>query len=131
MKLRKNVQLIYPELSYTVTGICFAAHNTLGRYAREKQYGDEVERRLQESNISYKRELALGGTGNVADFLIADKIILELKAKRIITREDYHQLQRYLQAFGIKLGLLVNFRSPYLRPVRVVRIEKTPHDSFV
>lgn len=118
-------ELIHPELSYTITGICFYAQNQNGRYCREKQYGDVIERKLKELKIPYKRELIIGDTGNTVDFLIDNKIVLELKAKRIITREDYYQLQRYLQSLNVRLGILVNFRSPYLRPVRVVKIESS------
>ena len=39
-------KLIYPKLSYVVTGICFDVHNELERYSREKQYGDLIERKL-------------------------------------------------------------------------------------
>jgi len=79
--LRMNTnKLIYPDLSYTVVGICFAAHNELGQYAREKQYGDLVERMLKESKILFKREFKIGESGNTVDFLIDNKIILELKA---------------------------------------------------
>ena len=78
----KNQKLIYPELSYTLTGLCFEAHNTLGRYAREIQYGNCIEEKLKTANIPHKREFRVGDTGNVLDFLIDDKIVLEIKAKQ-------------------------------------------------
>ncbi|MCR4328836.1 MAG: GxxExxY protein [Patescibacteria group bacterium] len=118
--------LVHPELSYTITGICFNVHNTHGRYAREKQYCDAIEEKLKETGIPYRREFPIGDTGNFVDFLIDDKVVLEAKAKRIVTKEDYFQVQRYLQVTQVKLGLLVNFRSEYLKPLRVLRVDKTP-----
>ena len=123
-KTQNTNKLLYPELSYTIVGICFAAHNELGPYAREKQYGDLIEKKLIESKIYFRRELPIAESGNVTDFLIDNKIILELKAKRVVTKEDYYQSQRYLQESGIKLALLVNFRNRYLKPIRVLRISK-------
>ncbi len=116
-------KVVYPELSYTITGILFAAHNELGPYAREKQYGDLIEKKLKEIKMPYKREIAIADTGNILDFLIDEKIILELKSARIITKENYRQIQNYLQQANIKLGLLANFRNKYLKPIRIIRID--------
>ena len=101
----------------------------MGRYGREKQYGDLLVTLLISAGLSFEREKAISVDGvaneqtNKADFVIEGKVLLELKAKDIITKEDYYQTQRYLQAGGYKLGLLVNFRNRYLHPVRVVRID--------
>jgi len=119
-----NSKVIYPDLSYKITGILFAAHNELGQYAREKQYGDLIEKKLKETKIPYKRELSISDSGNILDFIIDDRIILELKSIRMITRDNYRQIQNYLQAANIKLGLLINFRSKYLKPIRIIRIDK-------
>ena len=122
-----NTELIYPELSYEITGICFSTHNALGQYAREKQYGDIIEATLKERKIPFKRELTIASSGNIVDFLIDDKIILELKSVRILTRDIYEQVQRYLQESNMRLGLLVNFRNKYVKPVRIVKIDSRRH----
>ena len=116
--------LIYPELSYKITGILFKVHNELGRYCKEKQYQDIIEEILRNKNIRFEREkeipISPKISGNRIDFIIDNKIILECKAKPIITKQDYYQILRYLEASNIKLGLLVNFRNNYLRPKRIL-----------
>jgi GxxExxY protein len=124
-------EIIYKELSYRLNGICFKIHNELGRFCRERQYCDAVEKRLEEAGIPYVREYRILNTGNIADFIINDKIVFEAKAKSVILKEDFYQVQRYLQATKLKLAILVNFRNTYIKPIRIVRIDTDNKDKFL
>jgi GxxExxY protein len=91
-------KIIYPELSYKINGILFSVHNELGRFCNEKQYGDVIENYLKLFKIKYEREKILPSSfeaksRNRIDFLIDDKIILEIKTKRALDREDYYQVK--------------------------------------
>lgn len=130
MRANATNEIIYKELSYLINGLLFEIHNKLGRFCREKQYGDALEKVLQRENIKYQREknlpteLITNQRSNIADFVIEEKLVVDLKAKPLVTKEDYRQMQNYLQAGNYKLGLIVNFRSRYLKPLRVVKINK-------
>ncbi len=124
-------KLIFPELSYKIVGVLYKVHNEIGRYGREIQYCNFLEKKLKEEKIDYKREYTIGDTGNRLDFLIEGKVIIEVKAKDIVTREDYYQIQRYLQITDMRLGILVNFRQKYLHPKRIVKIEKVVSKRFL
>ena len=131
------IQILFPNLSYKLTGLCFKVHNQLGRFAREKQYADLLETLLKENQIPHKREYEITNLtqnipkGNRVDFLIDNKILLDIKAKKFITKGDYNQMQRYLQASGIELGLIVNFRNTYLKPKRVLNTKIYSDNSDV
>lgn len=129
----KNYQndLIYRDLSFRIVGLLYTTHNDLGKYCNERQYADKLEGLFKVNNISYQRELALPPSfssemqgRNKIDFVIDNKIILELKSKRRIERADYYQLQRYLRAFDKKLGILVNFRQKNLALKRILNSAK-------
>lgn len=117
----KQNKLLYGDLSYKINGVLFSAHNELGRFAREKQYADLIEQLLIKHNIKYQREYKIGDSGNVVDFIIEDALILELKAKPFLLRADYEQTQRYLHSCNLRLGILVNFRTKFLQPKRVLK----------
>lgn len=125
---RENLksEFLYGDLTYKLNGILFAAHNELGRFAREKQYAECIAAKLKEKGINYQRELIVSDSGNIIDFLIEGTIILELKAKPFLTKEDYYQIKRYLQVCNLKLGILVNFRSNYLNPKRILHPLQNP-----
>ena len=131
-----SAKIIHKDLSYVITGICFKVHKKLGRFCREKQYADKLENLLEEGNVNYKRGIEISNLtdspkGNKADFLIENKIILEVKAKKFITKEDYYQMLRYLKASNLELGLIVNFRNTYLKPKRVLNSELNARNDGV
>jgi GxxExxY protein len=127
MRIEATTKIIYAELSYAINGICFKTQNDLGRLYNEKQYCDKIEQHLKEAGLEYEREKVLPPSfegenpgRNKLDFLIENKIILEVKAKRILSRTDYYQVQRYLQALNLKLGILVNFKDEAVKPKRIL-----------
>lgn len=119
-------EILYKELSYQINGLCFRVHRELGRFCRERQYADRLEELLKDAGIAYEREYEIrdfnadSPQGNKVDFLIAKSVIVDTKAKPYLLKEDYIQMQRYLQSARLKLGLLVNFRNSYLKPARIL-----------
>ena len=127
MRMQRMDKVIYPELSYKICGLCFKIHNDLGQFRSEKSYTDALEEALKTAGMSYQREKSLGASfegenerRNIPDFMIEDRVVVDLKAKRIVSKEDYFQMKRYLTASGKKLGLIVNFRQKYLSPKRIL-----------
>ena len=125
--MRIGGKLIYPELSYEINGILFGIHNELGRFCNEKQYCDAIEQHLKDHNFNYAREAIIPPSfqdelkgRNRVDFMIDDKIILEIKVKRFLEKEDYYQALRYLKACNKKLAVIINFRDKYIRPKRII-----------
>lgn len=120
----KNI--IQKELSYALTGVSFEVAKRLGKFCRERQYADCFEQVLLERKIPYRREVELKGfhpsapAGNKVDFLLKGVMLVDLKAKRFVTKEDYYQMQRYLSACNLELGLIINFRNSAIKPLRVL-----------
>jgi GxxExxY protein len=96
-------------------------HTALGNGFQEKIYQRALAIELADSKIPFARELSMPiyyknqhiGTRRV-DFLIADKIALEMKA--VIELKDVHLAQaiNYLEAYDLEVGLLINFGSKSL-----------------
>ena len=104
-----------------MNGLSFKVQNDLGRFCREKQYSDAFEKLLLDNQIPYQKELSVGESGNKLDFFVYDCIVVEMKAKPYILKEDYYQVQRYMQVLNAELGIIYNFRDRYLKPKRILR----------
>ena len=122
-----NPNILYAELSYDLVGILYEVHNSLGRFCSEKQYADALENLLKRAGITFSREhilehelSSITPARNKIDFLVNNKIVIELKAKHNLTRDDYLQAQRYLKTANLSLALLVNFRYSRLQIKRIL-----------
>lgn len=114
--------MIYPELSKTILGIAMQLHREMGCGFKEKVYQDAFEVLLKENKIPYEKEkhisLVFHGVelehDFFYDFLIDNKIGVELKAVSEITGEFEAQIINYLHVSNHKLGLLLNFGTTSL-----------------
>jgi len=118
--IKRKREFLYGEISYKINGILIEVFKELGAYAREKQYSNLTEEKFKERGIKFEREVLIGDSGNILDYIVEGKIVLELKAKPFLTKEHFDQVKRYLHQTNLKLGILVNFRTNYLNPQRVL-----------
>lgn len=104
---------------YEIQGAIFAVYKEMGNAWHEEVYQQCLERELLSRGIPFdtKKELRIYYKGEpiektyIPDIICYDKIILELKTVDRLNNEHKGQLLNYLRITGMKLGLLVNFRS--------------------
>ena len=110
--------MIYREEAFDLIGICMEIHTALGYGFLEIVYKDALEFELKTRIIEYEREKEYSIQYKditlkhkfYADFVIAEKIILEIKAvDGVIIDSFVSKTINYLKVSGCKLGLIVNF----------------------
>jgi len=126
---RKNMdKKIDDELTYKIIGCAMKVHNTLGNGFQEVIYQRCLAIELERNGIEFLREQELPvfyegihvGTRR-ADFIVANEVMVELKA--LVKLEEVHLAQalNYLTAYQIEKGLLINFGSTSLEVKRLFR----------
>lgn len=123
--------LIYPELSYKLVGLAYNVFNELGHGHLEKIYQKAYAKELKEAEIIFKeqapyqviyKEEVIGN--NYLDFLVEDKVIVELKRSDFHAKKYIDQVSNYIKVSDLKLALLINFTSNGVRIKRVVNDSK-------
>jgi GxxExxY protein len=122
-------EIIYKTESYKIIGKCMEVHNNLGPGFLEIVYKDALEYEFRLAGIPFEREkeFAVNYKGTVlphkfyADFVVYDKIILEVKAVSEIHEKSVAQAINYLSVSGFKLSLIVNFGELSLNVKRIVK----------
>lgn len=114
--------------TYELIGICMDVHRTLGKGFLEVVYKDAIEQELTWKNIQFEREKKYQINYKnvvlehyyVADFVVNDNVILEVKAQEGVIEDHYAQVINYLAVSKCPVGVLVNFGENSLRYKRIV-----------
>lgn len=115
IKLRRS-DLIEPELSYKIVGALYRVFNELGPGLLERYYDNAAAVVFTEIGLTFKRQppIPLNISGKTvgryfADFVVENKVVVELKKGDRINRRHAAQLLAYLKTTNLKLGMLVYF----------------------
>ena len=122
-------EIIYRDESYRIMGACFEVYKEMGCGFVEPVYQEclALEFGLQGLIFRPQAELALSYKGQllmckyIPDFILYDKIVLEIKAVTELADVHRAQVHNYLRATKFRLGILINFGShPKVEYERIV-----------
>ncbi|MCK4353139.1 GxxExxY protein [candidate division WOR-3 bacterium] len=126
--LEKPSKLLYKELSYKIIGATMEVHKILGQGFLEAVYEEALAYEFELRDIPFERQERLDvkykdivAKEYTADFVVDGKIIVEIKAIRCLSESEEAQLQNYLKATGIRVGLLFNFGECSLNYKKLIR----------
>lgn len=119
MKTQNKAELLYEEESYAIRGACFAIYKKFHSTQKESVYQKSLDIELSNKGLEVEKEkrLQVYYEGEkvgvyIPDFLINNSIIIELKAKPFLHKDDIKQFWYYLKNSQFKLGFLINFGDP-------------------
>ena len=108
------------NLSYKLRGAIYNVANKYGTGLKEQIYQKALAEELTKQNIPFEQQKRINiyslDTGKslgvyIPDFVIANKIILEIKASSFTTLQDINQQRSYLKTSIYEIGYLVNFNT--------------------
>jgi GxxExxY protein len=131
--METNMPPEYPfsDITGNIIGCAMKVHNALGNGFQEVIYQRALKIEMERQGISFVRELDMDihyegvkiGTRRV-DFLVAEKIMVELKAISRLENIHLAQCLNYLEAYRLDLGLLLNFGANRLEFKRIINQHK-------
>lgn len=123
-------KVIYPKLSYKIIGCVFEVFKRLGFGYRERYYQNAAAEELRRHNILFEEQVHIPLKyknkiiGRIfLDFLINNKIILELKTGNFFKKANIDQIYSYLKTRNLKLGIIANFTRNGVKFKRILNIK--------
>jgi GxxExxY protein len=120
--------ILFKEESYKIIGACFEVHKILGHGFKVVVYKDALEFEFKRLGLPFEKEKPYSIFYKeqklkhffVADFVLYNTIILEIKAGNYIGDPYIKQTLNYLKASGLRLGIVINFGAPSVEYQRVI-----------
>ena len=119
--------LIYEDISKIIVNSAYEVHKLLGSGYLEKVYENALVKELESKNLKCDQQVPLEVyykdfiVGNyIADIMVGDKIVLEIKAVEGIDGKHFAQLLNYLKATRKRLGFIINFGTSKIQIKRIV-----------
>ena len=123
-----NSRYLHSEITAKIIGCAMEVHRILGNGFQEVIYQRALAIEMQAQGLDFTREhemkiyykgVDIGSRR--ADFLVDEKVMVEIKA--LVELEDVHLAQaiNYLEAYGLEVGLLLNFGARSLQYKRVMK----------
>ena len=108
----------------------FDVYNDLGYGYQEKYYYRAIKQSFKNRGLNFKEQFAIPlkfkdsriGT-YLLDFLVEDKIVVEIKKGDRFSRDNISQVVAYLKSANLKLGILVNFTSSGIKCKRILNLD--------
>ncbi len=129
MSVETKKDLVFSELSGRVIGILLDVYNQLGYGHPEKTYQKALCVAFKKAGISYVEQLYVPVIfeekvvgKNYFDFLIEDKLVLEIKKGDYFSKTHIDQVYKYLVSKNLKLGILAYFAPRTVHLKRVVNL---------
>ena len=117
-----NQEYKHSELTGKIIGAAMEVHSFLGNGFQELIYQRALSHEMQLRNIKHQREVEMNvsykdisvGLRRV-DFLVEDRISVEIKALTKLEPVHLAQAINYLEAYNLEVGLLINFGETKLK----------------
>lgn len=122
-------RLLHGGLIEKIIGICYEVHHQYGSGQKESVYQNALEEKLSINKIPFKREVSIAimseDTGKKLgshrlDFVVDEKVVLEIKAIKFTPIKLEQQLFSYLKNSPYQVGLMINFGSSKLYVRRII-----------
>lgn len=111
------------ELSKIALDVAFKIHKLYGPGLFESVYEEIFYHEILKKNVDVEKQKAIPliheniklDAGFRVDFILENKLLIELKSIETLADIHYKQVQTYLKLTDLKLGLLINFNVVYLK----------------
>jgi len=111
------------EISGAIIGAAIGIHKELGPGLLEAVYESALTYELNELNLKVRTQVPMPlvykdvrqSIGYRLDMIVEEKVIVEIKSVETLVPVHFAQVLTYLKLSDMKLGLLINFNSAYLK----------------